>query len=151
MGPKRSNKRPEVTKKTTEVQVPIPEFKPDEESSKKKRKTEEKEDDSDSDDPNEPGEPKGLLSDIEDEFDDIISGTHPVNTIILDGHSDSRFTSTESVSVLNSSLSSMTNPITPTFKSTRRRPVDNIFNLVNSVEYKDLNTGQNYILELHMK
>ena len=94
---------------------------------------------------------KGLLSDIEDEFDDIISGTHPVNTIIVDGHSDSRFTSTESVSVLNSSLSSMTNPITPTFKSTRRRPVDNIFNLVNSVEYKDLNTGQNYILKLHLK
>jgi hypothetical protein len=32
MGPKRSNKRPEVTKKTTEVQVPIPEFNPDPES-----------------------------------------------------------------------------------------------------------------------
>ena len=148
MGPKRSNKRPEVTKKTTEVQLPNSEFNPDAESpSKVKRRREEEKQESNP----EPDEPKGLLSDIEDEFDDIISGTHPVNTIILDGHSDSRFTSTESVSVLNSSLSSMTNPITPTFKSTRRRPVDNIFNLVNSVEYKDLNTGQNYILELHMK
>ena len=148
MGPKVSNKRPGVTKKTTEVQLPNSEFNPDAESpSKVKRRREEEKQESDP----EPDEPKGLLSDIEDEFDDIISGTHPVNTIILDGHSDSRFTSTESVSVLNSSLSSMTNPITPTFKSTRRRPVDNIFNLVNSVEYKDLNTGQNYILELHMK
>jgi hypothetical protein len=148
MGPKRSNKRPEVTRKTTEVQLPNPEFNPDAESpSKVKRRREEEKQESDP----EPDEPKGLLSDIEDEFDDIISGTYPVNTTILDGHSDSRFTSTESVSVLNSSLSSMTNPITPTFKSTRRRPVDNIFNLVNSVEYKDLNTGQNYILELHMK
>ena len=134
MGPKRSNKRPEVTRKTTEVQLPIPEFNPDAESpSKVKRRREEEKQESDL----EPDEPKGLLSDIEDEFDDIISGTHPVNTIILDGHSDSRFTSTESVLVLNSSLSSMTNPITPTFKSTRRRPVHNIFNLVNSVEYKD--------------
>ena len=148
MGPKRSIKRPEVTRKTTEVQLPIPEFNPDAElPSKVKRRREEEKQESDP----EPDEPKGLLSDIEDEFDDIISGTHPVNTIILDGHSDSRFTSTESVSVLNSSLSSITNSITPTFKSTRRRPVDNIFNLVNSVEYKDLNTGQNYILELHMK
>ena len=127
-----------MTTETTEVQLTIPEFNPDPESpSKVKRRREEEKQESDP----EPDEPKGLLSDIEDEFDDIISGTHPVNTIILDGHSDSRFTSTESVSVLNSSLSSMTNPITPTFKSTRRRPVDNIFNLVNSVEYKDLNTG----------
>ena len=113
MGPKRSNKRPGVTETTTEVQLPIPEFNPDAESpSKVKRRREEEKQESDL----EPDEPKGLLSDIEDEFDDMISGTHLVNTTILDGHSDSRFTSTESVSVLNLSLSSITNPITPTSK-----------------------------------
>ena len=82
MGPKRSNKRPGVTRKTTKVQLPFPEFNPDAESpSKVKRRREEEKQESDPD----LDEPKGLLSDIEDEFDDIISGTHPVNTIILDG------------------------------------------------------------------
>ena len=61
MGPKVSNKRPGVTKKTTEVQLPIPEFNPDAESpSKVKRRREEKKQESDP----EPDEPKGLLSDI---------------------------------------------------------------------------------------
>ena len=61
MGPKRSNKRPGVTRKTTEVQLPIPEFNPDAESpSKVKRRREEEKQESDP----KPNEPKGLLSDI---------------------------------------------------------------------------------------
>ena len=148
MGPKRSNKRPGVTKKTTEVQLPNSEFNPDAESpSKVKRRREEEKQESNP----EPDEPKGLLSDIDDEFDDIISGNQPVNTTIFDGQSTSRVTSSESVSLSNSSFSSMTNPITSPIKSTKRRPADNVFILVNSVEYSDLNIGQDFILKSYIK